>query len=337
MSLSLQPLFRREFDTDALVRAQPPRLRHAHKRLVYDLCCPSGTVHEGAITMSRWAALPLPEECLLGPCEVVVKPAVYDYTPARWPVWHVNFSDPNLFVAYGSPLLAQDELQVLEHPALGSLREFLLANKLPVMTEERRGETTPILCAGVQRRCALDTAPDAEAGRPRGIYGNRFARESAQVIQSAVQVLRPPTLSNLICMAAPAGGQGRYSDREIVGILTTAWTAFRAALQESLPLTTTVQEGSQPIPIELRTGFWGCGAFGGSRPLMALLQVLAARLAGVRRLTFYAFDQSGVVPFQEGLAVLSAALRRGSAGEPLGALLSRIEQRGFQWGISDGN
>jgi hypothetical protein len=132
-------------------------------------------------------------------------------------------------------------------------------------------------------------------------------------------------------MAAPAGGDGRYGSREIAGILTTAWTAFRAAVVESARLA-----AGGPAPIEIRTGFWGCGAFGGSRPLMALLQILAARMAGVQRLTFYAFDQAGVLPFQEGAGALDAALRRGSAGETLAALLGRIEQRGFQWGVSDG-
>jgi len=332
MTSTPQCLFRREFETAALLRAQPPRFRHASKRLVYELCCPTGTAHLGGLCFSRWAALPLPIEYTLGKCEVVVKPDVFAYTPAAGPVWHVNFSDPQLFVAYGSPLLAQDELQVLEHPVLGSLREFLLAEKLPTLTEER-GAATPILCTAVERRCALDTTPNPEAGRPRGLYGNRFARESAQAISAAVHVLTPPTLTNLICMAAPAGGDGRYSSKELAGILITAWTAFRAAVVESARLA----GPDSNAPIEIRTGFWGCGAFGGSRPLMALLQILAARMAGVQRLTFYAFDQAGVLPFQEGAGALDAALRRGSAGETLAALLGRIEQRGFQWGVSDGN
>jgi hypothetical protein len=326
-----QCLFRREFEADALVKTQPPRFRHANKRLVYELACPDGAVHGGRLVYTRWAQLPLPAECLLGPCELVVQPDVYDYAPAAGAVWHVNFADPQLFVAYGSPLLAQDELQVLEHPVLGSLRESLLAEKLPVLTEEH-GMATPVLITGVQRRCALDLAPDPDAGRPRGLYGNRFARESAAVVHSAVRVLNPPTVSNILCMAAPVGGDGRYRMSELVAILTTAWSAFRAALVESARLS-----GSGSPAVEIRTGFWGCGAFGGSRPLMALLQVLAARLAGVRRLVFYTFDQAGVIPFQEGTGALDAALRRGSAGEPLSALLSRIEQRGFQWGVSDGN
>ncbi len=33
--------------------------------------------------------------------------------------WHVNFADRHLFVAYGSPLMAQDEIQCMEHPVLG--------------------------------------------------------------------------------------------------------------------------------------------------------------------------------------------------------------------------
>ncbi len=43
--------------------------------------------------------------------------------------WWVNFADPHLFVAYGSSLFAQDEIQVAEHPSLGHLREALYACK----------------------------------------------------------------------------------------------------------------------------------------------------------------------------------------------------------------
>ena len=63
----------------------------------------------------------------LGPA--VDRPGYFDYTPALDRAdaveWHVNFADPHLFVAYGSRLFAQDEMQVAEHPALGSLKEAL--------------------------------------------------------------------------------------------------------------------------------------------------------------------------------------------------------------------
>lgn len=43
--------------------------------------------------------------------------------------WHPNFADKHLFGYYGGNLLAQDELQVLEHPILGSIREAIVNRK----------------------------------------------------------------------------------------------------------------------------------------------------------------------------------------------------------------
>jgi len=43
----------------------------------------------------------------------------------------------------------------------------------------------------------------------------------------------------------------------------------------------------------IHTGFWGCGAFGGNRRLMTILQSLAGDLAGVETV-FRAFDKPGV-------------------------------------------
>lgn len=43
---------------------------------------------------------------------------------------YVNFADPNMFVAYAGPLFAQDEIQVMEHPTLASVREYLLDKKV---------------------------------------------------------------------------------------------------------------------------------------------------------------------------------------------------------------
>lgn len=87
-------------------------------------------------------------------------------------------------------------------------------------------------------------------------------------------------------------------------------------------------------PTEIRTGFWGCGAFGGNREVMVILQLLAARLAGVPRLRFYAFDDAGRARFAAGAAVLERALE---PEEPLGDLIERIADLDYAWGTSDGN
>ena len=153
----------------------------------------------------------LPEAVDLGSAAAIVveRDGYFDYAAALGAggvEWHVNFADPHLFVAYGSSLFAQDEMQVAEHPALGSLREALEAAGRRAVTVEA-GEPTPVLVTGVERRCAIATNPDTAAGRPAGLYGNAFARASADAVARATTPIDPPTITNLIAMAAPPGGQ----------------------------------------------------------------------------------------------------------------------------------
>ena len=242
-------------------------------------------------------------------------------------MWHVNISDPQLFVAYGSSLLAQDELQAAEHPLLGSIREALVAENQPALTEENL-EPTPVLVAGVERRCTLATEPNLDAGRPFGLYGNRFAIAPPDVVRRALTIHQPPTRTNLICIAAPGGGRGPYFRAQLAKILVTAYTGFAAAVAESHRMWPN-------SPVEIRTGFWGCGAFGGNRHAMTLLQILAARLAGVARVRFYAFDDRGQADFRKGTLDLEGVLREPS--ESLDVVIERIADLDYEWGVSDGN
>jgi hypothetical protein len=318
-------LLHRDYDAATLVLRHPPKLKHAYKRLVYELC--GGAATTGSIAVTRWSTEPLPSTVRLGAMETVGMRGYYDYAGEQVGVWHVNFADPQLFVAYGSALLAQDELQAAEHPALGSIREALLAERAEALTEER-GTPTPVLVAGVERRCTIETAPDLDAGRPFGLYGNRFSRSPIETVRGAVRVHQAPTHTNLIAIAAPGGGRGEHTRAQIEHIAVTAYTGFAAAASE----TERLWPGRQT---EIRTGFWGCGAFGGNRHLMTLLQLLAARLAGVTRLRFYVFDDVGREDFATGAAALERVL--GAPGEPIGALLERIADLDYSWGVSDGN
>lgn len=299
----MELLVRREIDAGELVRAHPPVIGHAHKRTVAERC---GLQTSGPLTIARWRAGDI--AAAWGATEVLAERGHYRYDAASDGVWHVNFADPALFVAYGSALLAQDELQCLEHPILGSVRELLDADDHA--WTEQRGVPTPVLVAGAERRCALDT---------RQLYGNAFARASHDAVHAAVEVLAPPTRTNLLAIAAPAGGSGAYSREDLEQILVTAYTGFAAAVAESARLW-------PGAPVEVRTGFWGCGAFGGNRHVMTILQIAAARLAGVARLRFYAFDDAGQ-------AVLAEARAFEAGDDPIAA----VHARGFRWGISDGN
>jgi len=313
-------LDRLELDAADLVIAHPPVLRNGHKLEVYRAI--GGATARGRVGYTRWAERPLPERVGDRRAALSASPDVFLYEGDDAGAWYVNFADPRLFVAYGSGLLAQDELQVLEHPTLGSLREALLARRLPAVTEEAGGPT-PVLVTGVERRCALDTTPDLP--RPRGLYGNQFAAAPWKSIESALTILDPPTRTNLIAMAAPVGSGG-YRRDELARILSTAWTAFSAAAEESRRLW-------PAAPVHVHTGFWGCGAFGGNRTVMVALQIVAAHLSGLDHLTFHAFDASGIHDYDEGATCARALAEEGTTA----ALLDRLLARGLPWGVGDGN
>jgi hypothetical protein len=218
---------RRTFEAAQLMAQHPPRWHDPNKRVVAEVSCPPGAMYAGTIGYSRWPAMNLPPRIEpLAADLIVVQPGFYDYRPALEGAveWHVNFADPHLFVAYSGRLLAQDELQVAEHPALGALREALVAAGERALTVDD-GEPTPVLVTGVERRVAIATEPDADAGRPGGLYGNAFAHADPDVVRRAVTRQDPPTITNLIAMAALPGGWGAYQTDEIRTILVTAFTA----------------------------------------------------------------------------------------------------------------
>ncbi len=327
--MELIPIDRATFEADRLLSGYPPQWHHRNKHLVYEIGCSSGFPIEGQVVYARWPAQKLPE-LVSSPSRFSVCPGLFAYAEPAEPdvvTWHLNFSDPQLFVAYASSLLAQDELQVAEHPALGSLRDALLAQGMSAVTVDRAGDATPVTITGVQRRCVIDTLPNREAGYPNGLYGNAFARATEEQVRMATRALSPSTISNILAMAAPPGGYGEYARQELLNILTTAYTGFSAARAESHRL---VPGAPRTV---IHTGFWGCGAFGGNRRLMTILQSLAGDLAGVE-IVFWAFDEPG------GKLVMDARhwYEKQREGNPsVKSLLDLLVEERFLWGVSDGN
>jgi hypothetical protein len=330
----LQPLYRKTFDAATLLREHPPQFRHPHKAALFGVAYADEAPASGAIEVTRWSARVSEPIKLPATLDTLLRPDLYDYEPVgdaqSLVEWHVNFADPRLFAAYGSPLFAQDEMQVAEHPLLASVREALLAKSLSAKTSDETG-ATPILVRNVERRLAISTGPDAAAGRPAGLYGNRFAAAPLDVIRRATRRIDPPTYSNIIAMAAPSGGRGDYTEREIETIFTTAYTAFAAARQES------VCPGGAPAQAVVHTGFWGCGAFGGNRRLMVALQALAARATQIHRLVVHAADEAGVDEAKRGLDVAETLAARCGATCTLDTVVGRAVILGYRWGVSDGN
>jgi hypothetical protein len=331
-------LARKAYDADALVREYPPHLVHPNKQHLHQLTCPPDRPHRGTLVCSRYQEMPLPTsfpQLADHPVEHLMREDVFGYEPpAPGAVeWYLNFADEHLFFAYGGPLFAQDEMQVAEHPALASLREAIKASGVPGLEPFTRdkGRPTPVLVRGVERRCAVDTDPDLTAGRPYGLYGNSFQRAPVEDITRATTVLDPPTISNIIAMEAPPGGRGPYTMDQIQEILITAYTGFTAARIESL----LASPGSPPLVV-IHTGHWGTGAFGGNKVLMSFLQMLAACLAGIDRLTYHTHNPTGTTAYEGARRIIETKLLP-SGGVPTEEVLGAIFRMGLQWGVSDGN
>ena len=329
-----EPLQRRTYRAAELMRQHPGVLRNENKQVLFAIACPAGAVHSGRLEYSRWPEIPLPLPREVDPVSAarlaVVRDGFYDYRPVLDPgvgvEWHVNFADPNLFYAYGSSFFAQDEIQVAEHPVLGSLREALVAEGRPVTTIEN-GRPTPVLVMGAERRVRIETAPGAGRGGPSWLYGMAFARATADAVREATTRIDPPTISNIIAIVAPYGGRGRYQREQIGLAIGTAYSGFRAAVLESR------RTAGPDALVAIHSGFWGCGAFGGNRVMMTLLQFLAADMAGVARLVFHIGDPSGRTSVERARALAPDLASATSATE----LVARAEALGLVWGGSDRN
>lgn len=316
-------LARHDFDSLELWRRHPPRLIHPKKAIILQAAGGLSREPVGVLGVSRYAAGALPSTFGTHVSAHRSDGSAFDYAAPESGTteWHVNFADTHLFCAYGAAAFAQDEIQVAEHPILGSCLEALRAQPLPglpPLTQEA-GAPTPMLFRGAERWCAIDTDPDL--AMPYGIYGRRFAKASDAALRQAVTPLNTSHRSNLIAMSAPTGS-GRYTRAELEFVLATAFTGYAAARTET--------PSEQRVVVH--TGHWGTGAFGGNRVLMALLQLVAARLAHVDLLVYHSLAADGAGAFEEA-ARLVPQLCQGAPAEALSA----VEAMGFLWGASDGN
>jgi hypothetical protein len=325
----MNPLSTKIYDAAILGRDFAPEYQDRNKQLVFRIGTPQGTSFGGKVVYSRWGRIDLPKVVPEKEPTTEAKPDFFTYdVPAKGTVeWHLNFAHPDVFAFYSSGLLAQDELQTSEHPVLGSLRRALVAEKLSTLVVEG-GKATPILVQGVERRVKLSTDVNANEGRPRGLYGNVFSGAGEEAVRKAAVRIDPPTVSNIIAIAAPAGGRGKYTEKQIRYILVTTVTAFKAARVAS----STEKEPHRKVVIH--TGFWGCGAFGGNRLLMTALQLLAGRLAEVDGVVYHTGDKAGLEQFKSAEKVLAEVMDGAADVE---TIITRLEKRGFAWGESDGN
>lgn len=177
---------------------------------------------------------------------------------------------------------------------------------------------TPVTICGIERRCRLDAR--GTLGNDGGIAGPDFALATRERVLAAVTPLVPPTISNLVALAAPACSVGEYWEDEIRHILRTAWAGWQAVRRESR---------SQRVC--LHTGLWGCGRRGGNRVLMVATQVLAAGAAGIDAMVMHVVDADDVRNVQRGLEVVAALESSLGPAPRTDAVIDSLLQRRFRW------
>jgi len=172
-------------DSGTLITQHPPQFDNKNKDILFnEFSNPPNAKHASTLHFTRWKALNLPHNFkaqAVTKVTAVEGPFTYPMPadPKHCIFWHLNFAHGRLFMAYGSSLLAQDEWQVAEHIALGSLREYLKFNAMgdisymPLTVQS--GNPTPCLVRNVERRIAISVDANVEQLRPHALYGNLFA------------------------------------------------------------------------------------------------------------------------------------------------------------------
>ena len=317
--------------TVSLLKNYPPRYRNAFKKKIYAKAAGkfvSSLDPEEYTVIWRTAYLEQ-EKFFYHPVTVEKLGWYYRYDDCcgkDQSVWYVNFADPNLFYAYDSGLFAQDEIQTLEHPLLGSIAEYLdsMAKEgrrdcLPLTVENH--EPTPILLSNIPYWIKVDTMPREENGQTVSIYGNRFSSAPEDLLDRAVTLHENGSCrSNIIAMAALPGGRGDYRLDQIIYSLKTVISAFQAARTVTGKATA------------VHTGRWGAGAFGGSEEFALLVQILGAGIAGIERIIFHAVSEDKLAAAEK-----TAAEAKARNLDALDALADFIQEKRSRWGFSDGN
>ena len=275
---------------------------------------------KGDVIFKVWPETELPQK-IAGECGFETRDVFFDYSSDEQHFdWYLNFADPDLFGFYNSSLMAQDELQVFEFPILAHLREKLLSLDFYPETTDDNNRPTPVTVKGAYRVCSVDTQPDEQGF---SIYGNAFYQAPKEIIRERVTPIVSPTKSNILAMASLPSRKGFYTEKQITDILIAAFTGFYAAELESDKINKT----------RINSGFWGCGAYGGNRTLMTIIQLVAASLAGVE-LRYWTGDALGADVAKEAYMLCQNILEKSSNTQDI---INALVTMKFDWGISDGN
>lgn len=315
------------YKTSEIVKTTHLPELHPNKAFLYILAYSIDTAHDGEIVVAQYNAQPIRNDVLraIGGTTFENECNAFHYeTRDEENEWWLNFTGRSLYIAYSGSLFAQEEIQVVEHPDLAHLKEYLSTayasyppNKSNPTQARFHHRAYPVLIRGVEQRCKIVDLPS--------IYGSRFADATFEQLSKAVEVVVPKKKkTNIICMTGLSSGTGTYQLGEILDLYQTAFTAFSGAKNES----------TEPEECVIHTGHWGCGVFGGNKELITLIQQIAAMHAGIKKLVYHTFNEKGNVAYLAALEKRKNWISEGIVD--IHAFLSRLYDENYQWCTMDG-
>ena len=96
------------------------------------------------------------------------------------------------------------------------------------------------------------------------------------------------------------------------------------------------REPTSSIKTYIHSGWFGCGAYGGNRILMAILQIIAAKMSGIDKLILHTVTSK----FRHDIEAVEDCLKNifndNRTSLSMDDLIDRIVNEKFQWGSSNG-
>ena len=180
--------------------------------------------------------------------------------PTDTKIWQVSFASEKAFTEWGSEARSQEAAMIMEMPLLHKASLFLDKSGITdsSLLHKNGASTilTPILFEGVPQWVSL--------------------------CNGQMKMITWDKTSNVISMMAPYGGDGLYTEKEIIFLLLTLFAGFggikRRGIKDKVPLT------------EIHTGNWGCGNFRNNKELIYLSQIYVADITGIDSLVFHLTD-----------------------------------------------
>lgn len=175
-------------------------------------------------------------------------------------IWHVNFAAEKTFTEWGSESRSQEAAMIIEMPLLRKASIFLEQNIQTTLRYKSQNQIwlpSPILFEGVPQWVSL------YSGKIKNITWDKT--------------------NNIISMMAPYGGQGLYSEKQILNLFLTLFTAFCGAIKRG--------KKDKTKKTEIHTGNWGCGNMRNNKELIYLSQIYVASTLGIDQIVFHCIDQ----------------------------------------------